>query len=53
MTITLIIIIATCIVSFTAFSNDRIINDLIFEPPAITYRNQWYRFFTCGFIHAD
>jgi len=53
MTITLIIIIATCIVSFTAFSNDKVINDLIFDPPAITYRNQWYRFFTCGFIHAD
>jgi membrane associated rhomboid family serine protease len=28
-------------------------NDLIFYPPAITRRNQWYRFFSCGLIHAD
>ena len=28
-------------------------DDLIFYPPAITERNQWYRLFTCGFIHAD
>ncbi|MBS1638603.1 MAG: rhomboid family intramembrane serine protease [Bacteroidetes bacterium] len=53
MSITLIIIIATCIISISAFSREKIIDDLIFDPPAITYRNQWYRFFTCGFIHAD
>jgi membrane associated rhomboid family serine protease len=29
------------------------VDDLIFYPPAITNRNQWYRFITCGFIHAD
>jgi membrane associated rhomboid family serine protease len=51
--ITLIILILTCIISFTAFSNQRIIDDLIFYPPAITNRNQWYRFITNGFIHAD
>jgi membrane associated rhomboid family serine protease len=27
--------------------------DLIFYPPAVTNRNQWYRFITSGFIHAD
>ncbi|NOT51267.1 MAG: rhomboid family intramembrane serine protease [Chitinophagaceae bacterium] len=53
MTITLIIIIITGLISFTAFSNQKIINDLIFYPPAITKHNQWYRFFTCGLIHAD
>ncbi len=52
-TITLAIVILTCVISFTAFSNQRIISDLIFYPPAITQRNQWYRFITCGFIHAD
>lgn len=50
---TLIIIIITCLISFSAFSNQKIIDDLIFYPPAITERNQWYRFFTCGLIHAD
>jgi membrane associated rhomboid family serine protease len=53
LSITLIIIIITGIISFTAFNNQKIINDLIFYPPAITKQNQWYRFFTCGLIHAD
>ena len=51
--VTLIIIIITCIVSVSAFSKEKVIDDLIFYPPAITNQNQWYRFITCGFIHAD
>lgn len=51
--ITLIIIIVTSLVSFGGFSNQKLINDLIFYPPAITQQKQWYRFFTCGLIHAD
>lgn len=53
MTITLIIIIITVLVSVSAFSNNKIYNDFIFYPPAVTYNKQWYRFFTCGLIHAD
>jgi len=53
MSITLIIIIATVLVSIGAFNNQRLMDDLIFYPPAITERKQWYRFFTSGFIHAD
>ena len=53
LSITIIILILTCIISFTAFSNQRVIDDLIFYPPAITERNQWYRFVTNGMIHAD
>lgn len=53
MTITLIIIIITVLVSITAFTNDKVYNDLIFDPPAVTYKKQWYRFLTCGLIHAD
>ncbi|MCW3086724.1 MAG: Rhomboid family intrarane serine protease [Sediminibacterium sp.] len=52
-TVTIIILLLTCVISFTAFSNEKITEDLIFYPPAITNRNQWYRFITCGFIHAD
>ncbi|MBA4166045.1 MAG: rhomboid family intramembrane serine protease [Chitinophagaceae bacterium] len=51
--ITIIIIIITALVSFVAFSNDRIMNDLIFYPPAVSGNRQYYRFITCGFIHAD
>lgn len=53
MSITLIIVILTCIISFTSFSNQKQLNDLIFYPPAITNRNQWYRFVTHGLIHAN
>ncbi|MFT3844483.1 MAG: rhomboid family intramembrane serine protease [Lacibacter sp.] len=52
-TITISIIIATVIISFTAFNNQKIINDLIFWPPMITEKKQFYRFVTSGFIHAD
>lgn len=50
---TLIIIILTAIVSFTSFNNQKTINDLIFYPPAVSQRNQWYRFWSCALIHAD
>jgi membrane associated rhomboid family serine protease len=52
-TITVGIIILTCLVSFTAFSNDKIMNDLIMWPVEMKARNQWYRFITSGFLHAD
>lgn len=50
--ITLIIVILTGIISFSAFNNDKLKNDLIFYPPEIN-RGQVYRFITHGFIHAD
>lgn len=50
--ITLIIVIATALVSIGAFSNEKLKNDLIFYPPYIQ-RGQVYRFITHGFIHAD
>lgn len=53
MTITLIIIIITVLTSIAAFSNDKVYNDFIFYPPAVTYDKQWWRFLTCGLIHAD
>jgi membrane associated rhomboid family serine protease len=51
--ITLIIVIVTCIVSISGFSSHKIIDDLIFYPPAFTENKQWWRFFTSGLIHAD
>ncbi len=53
LSMTIIIIIITCLVSIVAFSNHKILDDLIFWPPAINNRKQYYRFFTCGLIHAD
>ena len=53
MSITIIIIIITVIISIAGFRSEKVIDDLIFYPPAITQNNQYYRFITCGFIHAD
>jgi membrane associated rhomboid family serine protease len=53
LSITLLIVIITCLISIGGFNNQKMIDDLIFYPPAITRRKQWYRFFTCGLIHAD
>jgi len=53
LSITLIIVILTAVISFTAFSNEKVLNDMIFYPPSITQDKQYYRFITCGFIHAD
>ena len=52
-TVTLTIVILTCLVSVAAFNSSKIIDDLIFWPPAISMRHQYYRFITCGLIHAD
>ena len=49
-TVTLILI--TLAVSMLAFSNARIMNRLIFWPPAMQ-RGQYDRFITHGFVHAD
>lgn len=51
--ITIVIIIITAAVSFAAFNNQAIMDKLIFYPPDIARRNQWYRFFSNGLIHAD
>lgn len=53
LSVTIILLLITCVISFMAFSNQKMVDDLIFYPPAITNHNQWYRFVTCGFIHAD
>lgn len=51
--LTYILIGITVITSLAAFSNQQVMDDLIFYPPAVTTRKQWWRFITCGFIHAD
>src|SRR4030095_12851474 len=53
MTITLAIIILTCLISISAFSNIKMKGDLLFYPPSITDSKQYYRFITHGFVHAD
>jgi membrane associated rhomboid family serine protease len=51
--ITLLLVLANLAVSIPAFNNSKLMNDLIFYPPAITNNRQYYRFITHGFLHAD
>ena len=53
MPITLVIIAITCIVSFMAFKNSRLMNDLILWPPAIARQREYHRLVTYGVVHAD
>jgi membrane associated rhomboid family serine protease len=51
--ITLTILVITVALSLFGFSSKKVINDFIFYPPAIHRDNEWWRFITNGFIHAD
>src|ERR1700743_3550051 len=50
---TVVVVVLTCLISLVAFNSSKVMDDLIFWPPAISMRHQYYRFVTCGFIHAD
>ncbi|KFN42839.1 rhomboid family intramembrane serine protease [Arenimonas oryziterrae] len=50
---TLIIIAITCVVSFLAFNNQKLMDRLILWPPAIARDNDWYRLVSYGLLHAD
>jgi membrane associated rhomboid family serine protease len=52
-TITLTLLVITIALSLFGFANQKVINDFIFYPPAINKDNEWWRFITNGFIHAD
>jgi membrane associated rhomboid family serine protease len=51
--VTLIILAITCVVSFAALANRRLLDRLILWPPAISRQHQYDRLLTCGFVHAD
>ena len=54
MSYTIIIVIITSIISFLAFNNQDIFNKLIFYPFIMSNRSEeYYRFITSGFIHAN
>jgi membrane associated rhomboid family serine protease len=53
MSVSIIIIAITSVVSFIGFNNEKVIDNLIFYPPAVARQKQWYRFVTSGLIHAD
>jgi membrane associated rhomboid family serine protease len=50
---TIYIIIITVIISVLAFQNEEIRDKVMFKPYMISTRNEWFRFVSSGFIHAD
>ena len=53
MSITIILIIITCVVSFLAFNNNNLKDRLIFSPYQHTKNKAWWLVLSHGFIHAD
>lgn len=52
MIVTLLLIAITCAISFTCFENRKLLDSLLFWPPAVRHGEYW-RFVTHGFVHAD
>ena len=53
MSVTLILLIATVIISLLALNSRKLMDSLIFYPVTIVQENQLYRFISYGFIHAN
>jgi len=51
--ISLIIIIITCVISYMALQNYDQLDKLSLQPYMVSRYNQYYRFVTSGFVHAD
>lgn len=49
----LIIIVLTCVVSYTAFNNAKLMDDWILNPFKVDRDKQYYRYVTYGLLHAD
>jgi membrane associated rhomboid family serine protease len=49
----MIIVVLTGVISFAALNNEKMKDDMLFWPAEIDSRNQYYRFFSYGLIHAD
>jgi len=53
MSVTLLIIIVTCIISLICFENRALFDQLKHHPVSEVNNKEWYRMVTSGFLHAD
>ncbi|MBC9933536.1 rhomboid family intramembrane serine protease [Chitinophaga qingshengii] len=53
MSISIIIIIVTCLISYTALNNYDQLDKLTMQPYMVKNHREYYRFITSGFVHAD
>jgi membrane associated rhomboid family serine protease len=51
--ITILIIVATVLISMAAFSNSQLMAKYQLNPYQVYYRKEWHRMLTHGFIHVD
>lgn len=51
--ISIIIIIITCLISYSALQNYDQLSKLALQPYMVKHYKQYYRFITSGFVHAD
>lgn len=49
----LIIVAATCLISWYGLSHSRFVDDWILNPSAANRNKQYYRYISYGFVHAD
>jgi membrane associated rhomboid family serine protease len=50
---TLIVIAITCAVSMFAFNNPKLLEAMVFWPPALSKRGEYQRLLTYGLVHGD
>lgn len=53
MSITLVIVIITCLVSYQAFNNPVLKSKLVHHPYSVSRNKEYYRWITSGLIHRD
>ncbi len=53
MTVTILLIVITCIISFISFENRALFDQLKHHPASEANRGEWYRMVTNGFLHGD
>ncbi|HEX5960526.1 MAG TPA: rhomboid family intramembrane serine protease [Rhodanobacteraceae bacterium] len=51
--VTLAIIAVTCVVSWLAFNNGRLMQRLLLWPPALEKKHEYWRLLSYGLVHAD
>ena len=50
---TLVLVALTVGISIYAWSNQELMDKWVLNPYEVRRRNEWYRFITSGFLHAD
>lgn len=53
MSLTIIIVLITVGISYYAWQNPSVLEKMVLNPYKVSQKNEYYRFITSGFVHAD